>query len=261
MFIVPKAGRVYTRLCGVLGKHYCYMGTLEGEKGRGRKEIFLCRINASNATGDLIFMQPSTQPITVFVADDHPIVQSGIKSILDTSSIQIVGEANNGQDLLAKVIDSNANVLILDLNMPDFRDPGGFVRALTTVQPCIRTLVLTSYSDPDLSASLINNGATGFLLKDTMTETLTAAIRHVNDGGLFIAPQIAEAVQKHNRISEGLTQREKEILGFIAEGTATAEIATTLNVTPDTVRKHLKSIYAKLGVSSRADVRQLVKQA
>jgi DNA-binding NarL/FixJ family response regulator len=205
-------------------------------------------------------MQPS-QPISVFIADDHPVVRGGIIAILVNSGFQLVGESSSGIDLLRHVIESKSNVLILDLNMPNFEDPGGFVQKLVQAQPQIRILVLTSYSDPDLSASLINNGARGFLLKDTMADTLTAAISHISEGGLFIAPQVAEAIQKHNRLSEGLTQREKEILALIADGISTAEISTMLSIAPDTVRKHLKAIYAKLGVSSRNDIRELVRKS
>lgn len=201
----------------------------------------------------------TTQPITVFIADDHPIVRDGIRFILGSQpDIVIVGEAESGLDLLNSVIQSNPQVLILDLNMPNFPKPTDFVQEIGEASDTA-VLVLTAIEDTEVSASLIEAGATGYLLKDTLTISLPQAIRHVANGGLWIAPKVARALKDQPK-QQPLTSREQEIVSLILDGISNREISERLSLSFATVRTHLRNIFAKKGVHSRSQLQALARK-
>lgn len=207
------------------------------------------------------------EPIRVLVADDHPILRDGIKYHIDKDQELVwVGEAENGVELFEKVAELLPDVLILDLSMPEFSSPVQDVRSLSKQYPKMRILVLTVYEDVELAASLIQAGARGYIVKDTLTKTLIVAIKEIAKGGIWLAPQVADALTHRNQqqvqkpsvlpkltppLAVPLTDREMEVLLLLKEGLSTTEMAKKLSIAKSTVKTHLKNIYPKIGVNSR----------
>jgi DNA-binding NarL/FixJ family response regulator len=214
--------------------------------------------------------------ITVVVVDDHPIVRAGMRTVLDAASdVTVVAEGANGADALRLVAQHHPDVLVLDVNLPapspppfdEFRVNSG--QALNGVEVTRRLrdqgtttaiLVLTAYDDSQTVFGLLENGATGYVLKDEALETLVSAVRAAARGETWLSPAVARRVV-HRAIGEPpstpeppphpLTPREMEVLRLLAQGLDNAAIAEQLVVTKRTVQNHVSNIYGKLGVTSR----------
>lgn len=211
-------------------------------------------------------------PIHVYVADDHAVVRDGIRYHVERNpNLKWVGESASGVGLEAAILSTHPDILVLDVSMPDFQAVR-FVRAFTQKQLAPKVLILTIYDDPELASSLLEAGASGYLRKDAVASDLIRAIEYIARGGQWLDPQVGSAIaarktrlstvgfeqsanveQPAREGSHSLTPREREILTLLAQGTSTDSIASTLFISPATVRTHIKSIYAKIGVSSRAE--------
>ena len=192
--------------------------------------------------------------IRLFIVDDHEMVREGIKFMLSHyPDIIVVGEAGTAAAALAKVPASAADILLLDLQLPD--KPG--LEVLAELQgwassPAV--LVLTVHDDDDLVLGAARAGARGYVLKHTSHEELAMAIRRVAGGGHYFGPEVVGAlVQGQRRAQEqpALTDREKDVLRLLVAGHANREIGERLFLSPDTVKTHLGNIYRKLGVDGR----------
>jgi NarL family two-component system response regulator LiaR len=199
-----------------------------------------------------------SQPIRVYIADDHPIVRRGIKDLLETEAgIQVVGEAANGKDAIDEVEELRPHVILMDLVMPVIEGIEA-TRQIRSRLPEVRILVLTSFATDDKVFPAIKAGASGYLMKDTAPEDLIRAIRQVYRGEPTLHPLIAQKLL--NEITsppeqpvtpEPLTAREMEVLRLVARGLSNQEIADDLVVSVATVYTHVSNILAKLHLASR----------
>ena len=206
--------------------------------------------------------------ITVLIADDHPVVRQGLQVLLSvTGDIEVVGEAADGGQAVAMAAELNPDVILLDLKLP-VMDGIAVLRELRDSGRGVRALVLTSAPDRTLVPLAVQAGAAGFLYKDVDPDALVRAIRSVHDGHMLLAPDAAGSLLRSGAAAPAvqgigaLTAREREVLAQIADGRSNREIARLLRVSEKTVKTHVSSVLAKLGVSDRTQaallaVRQL----
>ena len=199
-----------------------------------------------------------TPSISVLVADDHVVVRQGIRALLATEpDIDVVGEAENGREAVAKVDRLQPDVILMDLVMPEM-DGIEAIHHITARQPGARILVLTSFAADDKVFPAIKAGALGYLLKDSEPEELVGAIRQVYRGEPSLHPTIARKVlqevsgpSERPPTPEPLTEREMEVLQLVARGQSNREIADELAISEATVRTHVSNILGKLHLASR----------
>jgi NarL family two-component system response regulator LiaR len=197
-------------------------------------------------------------PIRVLVVDDHVVVRRGIRALLGTvEGVQVLGEAQDGQEALERIDTLRPDVILLDLLMPRM-DGIEVTKRVIAEDPGARILVLTSFAADDKVFPAIKAGALGYLLKDTGPEELVRAIRQVYRGESSLSPTIARKVlQELSRPSdrpptpEPLTEREVEVLQVVAQGRSNQEIADALMISEATVRTHVSNILGKLHLASR----------
>jgi NarL family two-component system response regulator LiaR len=199
-----------------------------------------------------------TTLIRVLIVDDHAIVRKGTTALLSTErDIQVVGEAADGQDAVAKSQALQPDVILMDLVMPNL-DGIEATRQITAQQPGVRILVLTSFAADDKVFPAIQAGALGYLLKDSSPADLVQAIRQVYRGEPSLDAALASKVLyaiahpvQAQPTSDPLTERELEVLLLIAQGRSNREIADKLVITEMTVRAHVSNILGKLHLASR----------
>lgn len=199
-----------------------------------------------------------TSPIRVLLVDDHAILRKGIRALLSTEpDIEVVGEASDGQEALARSAALQPDVILMDLVMPNM-DGIEATRQVVGRQPDARVLVLTSFVADDKVFPAIKAGALGYILKDSGPKELVQAIRQVHRGEPTLEPEIARKVlfelaqpPKRPPTSEPLTARELEVLRLIAQGKSNREIAEELILAELTVRTHVSNVLGKLHLASR----------
>jgi DNA-binding NarL/FixJ family response regulator len=196
--------------------------------------------------------QPQREMIRVLLADDHPIVRSGLASLLrQQRDFQVVGEAEDGARVVALVRERKPHVVLMDLRMP-ILDGIGAIAAIAKEWPDIRILVLTMFDgDGDVRRAL-NAGAHGYLLKDMMLTQVVDAVRAVHRGERVLPSVIAERLAAHVGEME-LSAREHEVLALASRGLANSEIAELIGRSDETVKAHLKRIFVKLDVGDRTE--------
>jgi DNA-binding NarL/FixJ family response regulator len=192
-------------------------------------------------------------PVTVLLADDHPVVREGLRGMLDAEpGITVVAEAASGPEAVVMVRLHRPQVVLMDLRMPG----GDGVAATADIRaevPATRVVVLTTYeTDADIIRA-VEAGASGYLLKDTTRRDLVGAIRAAARGETVLAPAVAGRLVSHLRrpAAEPLSGRETEVLALVAAGNTNADIGRTLFIGEATVKTHLLRAFAKLGVSDR----------
>ena len=193
-------------------------------------------------------------PIEVLIVDDHPVVRRGLRVLLEVQDgIEVTGEAGDGPAALALAAEHKPDVILLDLKLPGL-DGLAVLAELKQHDQKAKILVLTSVTDPVAAGRAMREGAAGVLYKDVDPDALVRAIRAVHDGHLLLAPGAAGTLLRSATWSPGLdalTAREREVLAELAQGRSNREIARALNVSEKTVKAHVSSVLAKLGVQDR----------
>jgi two-component system response regulator DegU len=201
--------------------------------------------------------------ITVVIVDDHPVVRAGMRTVLDAApDVVVVAEGANGTDALRLVEQHGPDVLALDVNLPDLSGVD-VTRQLRQQGAETAILILTVHDDSQTVFGLLENGATGYVLKDEALETLADAIRAAARGESWLSPAVAQQVVRRavgnppveppEPLPLPLTPREMEVLRLLAQGLNNATIAERLVVTKRTVQNHVSNVYGKLGVSTRTE--------
>jgi NarL family two-component system response regulator LiaR len=199
-----------------------------------------------------------SDPIQVLIADDHAIVRKGIRALLATEpDIEVVGEAEDGQQAIAEAARLEPDVILMDLVMPE-TDGLTAIRHIAAHQPEARILVLTSFATDDKIFPAIKAGALGYLLKDSSPHELVQAIHQVYRGESSLHPLVARKLlhelsqpSQQPPIPDPLTEREVEVLRLVALGQSNREIAARLTISEATVRTHVSNILSKLHLARR----------
>ncbi|MEU7280724.1 response regulator transcription factor [Streptomyces sp. NPDC045431] len=208
-----------------------------------------------------------TAPIRVLIADDQMMVRQGFTVLLDAEpGIEVVGQAVDGLDAVAKVAELAPDVVLMDIRMPGLGGIEATHRITAAPGATARVLVLTTFDLDEYVYEALRAGASGFLLKDASAEELAQAVRVVADGQALLAPTITKRlIAEFARVTRSartartprqgragdLTERETEVLSLIAQGLSNAEIAERLVVAEQTVKTHVGRILVKLGLRDR----------
>ncbi|MET3174499.1 UNVERIFIED_ORG: DNA-binding NarL/FixJ family response regulator [Arthrobacter sp. UYCu721] len=207
-----------------------------------------------------------TQPITVLLVDDQPLLRMGFRLILEgEEDLHIVGEASDGAEAVRRVRDLNPDVVLMDVRMPVL-DGIEATRAITASGSCARIIILTTFDVDEYAFAGLQAGASAFLLKDVAPSDLVSAVRVVASGDAVVAPRVtqrlletyvrgaampAPSAAPRDPLLEDLTPRETEMLEAMAEGLSNAEIAHRYFLSEATVKTHVRRILTKLHLRDR----------
>ncbi|HUZ85024.1 MAG TPA: response regulator transcription factor [Gaiellales bacterium] len=193
--------------------------------------------------------------IRVLIVDDHAIVRTGIRSLLEwEDGIEPVGEAGSAEEAVAAAAATRPDVILLDVAMPDSSGIDA-LPALRAAAPASRALMVTMQDDPSYARAALAAGALGYTLKDAGVAELASAIRSVADGRAYVHPRVSARLALGSRrlvADDNLSPREREVLGLLARGYTNHEIAARLSVSVRTVESHRSHIVTKLGIGTRA---------
>ena len=192
-------------------------------------------------------------PIKIVLADDHPLTRSGIAEFLRReSSLELLGEADDGIKAWQLIQDLKPDVVLLDIRMPGL-DGVSVAQKVKEAGLPTATIMLTSYDAQQYVMASLRAGAKGFVLKTVSPKELTAAIATVARGGLYLDPEVASVMGERDFDPEQLSTREREVLVLAAKGLSSKEVAGKLFISERTVQTHLASIYDKLGSKNKTE--------
>jgi DNA-binding NarL/FixJ family response regulator len=195
---------------------------------------------------------PKKPRIGILIADDHSVLRQGLVSLIGfESDMMVVGEAANGREAVELWKRHRPEVTMLDLRMPEL-DGVGVIKQIRADDENARIIVLTTFDGDEDIYRAIQAGAKGYLLKDVPREALIDSIRRVHNGETCVPVHLANKLAERVR-SESLSEREIDVLKLMAQGKSNKEIGSVLFISPGTVKSHVKSIFAKLNVNSRAE--------
>jgi DNA-binding NarL/FixJ family response regulator len=200
-----------------------------------------------------------SDPVRILLADDHTLVRAGVRRILEAQpGITVAGEVADGEAALDFLRVNPVDVLVLDLTMPG-TDGFGVLRRVKATLPGLKVLVLTMHANAEYVARAVQDGADGYLLKDSAVQDLVAAIEAVRAGRAYYSPpvqrELSELLRAHSappRPMDTLTDREREVLQLVVKGFSTKDIASQLDISARTVETHRANLMRKLNLKSVA---------
>ncbi|MFH9432306.1 response regulator [Streptomyces sp. NPDC017615] len=197
------------------------------------------------------------EPIRVLLVDDHQVVRRGLRTFLEVQDdIEVVGEAADGAEGVARAEELRPGVVLMDVRMPG-TDGIDALRKLRELGNPARVLIVTSFTERRTVVPALRAGAAGYVYKDVDPDALAAAIRSVHAGHILLQPEVADALLTQEGTNSGqgrggsLTEREREVLGLIADGRSNREIARALVLSEKTVKTHVSNILMKLDLADR----------
>lgn len=205
-------------------------------------------------------------PIQVHIADDHAVLRAGLRLLIESQAdMKVVGESGDAAETLKRLAESAPDVLTLDLTMPG----GGGVpllKRLTTEMPRLRVVVLTMHDEPEYFRSAMAAGAAGYVVKKSADTELLSAIRTVAQGRTYTNVELVGGVERamtddYFKSLDELSQREREVLEFVAQGHTNQAIADRLSLSVKTVESYRARLMTKLGLQSRADLMQFALES
>jgi two-component system response regulator NreC len=207
----------------------------------------------------VIAIDDDTAPITIVLADDHAVVRSGLRMVLERESgMEVVSEAGDAETAVRTVLGHKPSVLVLDLNMPGELTSLDAIPRIAEVSPDTRVVVLTMQEDPEFARQALRAGASGYVLKEAADDELVEAVRRAATGDTYLNPslgaRLAAAPPEAAGPPDDLTEREVEVLRLIALGHTNAEIAGQLFLSVRTVESHRAHIQQKLRLTTRAEL-------
>jgi DNA-binding NarL/FixJ family response regulator len=202
--------------------------------------------------------------VRVVLSDDQPLIRAGLRVLIaDTPDLDVVGEAGTGAEAVQLVRDLRPDVVVMDIRMPGM-DGIDATRMITADHAATRVVVLTTFDDDDYVYAALRAGASGFLVKDMALDDILAAIRVVAAGDALIAPSVTRRLIAQfaslpqppppQRVIDGITEREREVLTMIGRGLSNAEIAASLFISAATAKAHVARLLAKLGARDRVQL-------
>ncbi|MFF5538305.1 response regulator [Streptomyces cinerochromogenes] len=197
------------------------------------------------------------EPIRVLLVDDHQVVRRGLRTFLEVQDdIEVVGEAADGTEGVARAEELRPDIVLMDVKMPGM-DGIDALRRLRELDNPARVLIVTSFTEQRTVVPALRAGAAGYVYKDVDPDALAAAIRSVYAGHILLQPEVADALLSQEEANTGqgrggsLTEREREVLGLIADGRSNREIARALVLSEKTVKTHVSNILMKLDLADR----------
>ena len=201
-------------------------------------------------------------PLRILLADDHRYFREGVRAVLAAAAdMEVVGEAANGDEIVAQAVGLEPDVILMDLQMPGLNGVEA-TRKILRARPQVGILMVTMFEDTDSVLAAMRAGARGYILKDAEEDELLRSIRAVASGEALFGPTIATRLMNYiadvtPAVTQAkfpeLTDREREVLALLAQGLSTQEVASRMGMTLKTARNHTSNILAKLQVADRAE--------
>jgi len=195
-------------------------------------------------------MRAPGDKLKILVADDHPVFRAGLVAVIcNEADMQVVGEARNGREAVERYHELLPDLALLDLQMPEMDG----IEAITEIRrsySSARLIVLTTYAGDILAKRALKAGAQGYVLKDLVRQDLLNTIRAISVGAKRVSSEVERELANHIG-DDGISVRETQVLKLVAQGHTNRRIATTLGISEETAKGHLKSILGKLGAADR----------
>jgi DNA-binding NarL/FixJ family response regulator len=200
--------------------------------------------------------------LRIFLADDHPILRSGLRALIDIQpDMEVVGEADDGATVVQNVLELLPDVAVMDVSMPRMSGIAA-TEQISRAAPNVKVLALSAHEDRGYLRQMLSAGAVGYVVKRAAAEDLVRAIRYVMQGQTYLDPAISGAVVRdivrgqtdRGSAAPALSDRETNVLTLIAQGQPLKQIASTLNVSARTVETYKTRAMEKLGLNTRADI-------
>jgi DNA-binding NarL/FixJ family response regulator len=199
-------------------------------------------------------MQVMTEMLRVLIVDDHSAIRAGVRSVLESAGdMTVVGEAASADAVLPLVERRRPNVITMDINLGNGDSGMDAIRDVLAVHPDIGIMIFTAFGERQMLTEGLDSGARGFLVKDASPDEIVRAVRAIAAGGAYVDPSLSAELVR-GRGSErlvGLSDREREILGLLAEGVPSGDIAKRLFLSTETVRTHVRNAMRKLDADTR----------
>ena len=198
--------------------------------------------------------------IRVLIIDDHPIVRQGIKQVLDDCyDIKVVDEACEGNELIKKIVEKDYDVILLDISLPG-RNGLELLREIKSLKPKLHVLMLSMYPEEQYAIRALKLGASGYVVKSSVSDELISAIRKAAQGKKYITPSLAEKlafnidVDTDKPLHYNLSDRELEVMCLLASGKTLSNIANELSLSSKTISTYRERIMEKMGIKNTAEI-------